>query len=211
MRLGVFGGSFDPVHYGHLLLAEFCREACRLEQVWFMPAGQPPHKRRALTPAVQRLEMLELAVGGHDAFRVSRLEIERPGASFTVDTLEAIHADVAGRREVLELVLLLGGDSYRDLATWRNPQRICELAELAVVDRGQQAESGQRNEALGQHRVAWVAMPRIDLASREIRRRVARSASIRYQTPRAVEEYIAAHELYRQEESTDELGRACQA
>lgn len=211
MRLGVFGGSFDPVHYGHLLLAEYCREACHLEQVWFVPAGQPPHKRRALTPAAPRLEMLELAVGGHDAFRASRLEIDRPGLSFTVDTLASIHDDFARRGEPLALVLLLGGDSYRDLPTWREPRRICELAELAVVDRAAGADGAAPLPALGPHRVTQVSMPRIDLASRDIRRRAATGASIRYQTPRAVEQYILAHQLYRDAEAEEGAERACHA
>lgn len=209
MRLGVFGGSFDPVHYGHLLLAEYCREACRLEEVWFMPAGQPPHKRRVLTPAAQRLEMLELAVGGHDAFRASRLEIDRPGLSFTVDTLASIHDDFTRRGAPLALVLLLGGDSYRDLPSWREPSRICELAELAVVDRAAGAEGAPPQPALGPHRVRQVTMPRIDLASREIRRRTAAGASIRYQTPRAVEQYILHHRLYREAEAEECSERAC--
>ena len=88
MRLGLFGGSFDPVHYGHLLLAECCREQCQLDEVWFLPAATPPHKQgRALTSGEQRIEMLELAIGGHEAFDVCRLEIERGGISYTVDTL----------------------------------------------------------------------------------------------------------------------------
>src|SRR5688572_21974365 len=98
MRIGVFGGTFDPVHYGHLLLAETCREQCRLEQVWFMPNAIPPHKvDRVLTPVQQRAEMLELAIAGHPPMLVSRIEAEREGVSYTVDTLEHIrtaHPDV---------------------------------------------------------------------------------------------------------------------
>src|SRR6185295_4732710 len=93
-RLGIFGGSFDPVHYGHLLLAECCREQCRLDEVWFVPAAVPPHKQgRELTPAEQRIEMLQLAIGGHTAFKVSRLEIDRGGVSFTVDTLAELRRE----------------------------------------------------------------------------------------------------------------------
>src|SRR5688572_19568188 len=94
MRLGIFGGSFDPVHYGHLLLAECCREQCRLDEVWFVPAAAPPHKQgRELAPAKARLEMLELATSGNEAFRVSSLEVDRGGVSFTVETLRAIAAE----------------------------------------------------------------------------------------------------------------------
>ena len=119
MRLGIFGGTFDPVHYGHLLLAELCREACRLDQVWFVPAATPPHKSpRAITPAGQRLEMLELAVGGNECFAVSRLEVDRGGVSYTVDTLAELKAADPQR----ELFFLLGGDSLKDLPHWREPR-----------------------------------------------------------------------------------------
>ena len=133
MRLGLFGGTFDPVHYDHLLLAESCREACRLDAVWFVPAAHPPHKQeRRLTPARQRIEMLELAIGGNEAFAVSPLEIERGGVSYTVDTLAALRAEQPER----ELFFLLGSDMLADLPDWREPGRICELALPVVVRRG---------------------------------------------------------------------------
>ena len=118
MRLGIFGGSFDPVHYGHLLLAESCREQCRLDEVWFVPAAAPPHKRsRELTAGQHRIEMLRLAVGGHAAFQVSTLEIERGGLSYTVDTL----AEIQQHQPAAELFLLMGADSLVDLPSWREP------------------------------------------------------------------------------------------
>src|SRR5258705_13340871 len=105
MRVGVFGGTFDPVHYGHLLLADCCREQLRLDQVWFLPAAVPPHKQeRTLAPAVARAEMLELAIGGHEAFAVCRLEIERGGINYTADTLARIQAEDPTR----ELFFLMG-------------------------------------------------------------------------------------------------------
>ena len=142
MRLGIFGGTFDPVHYGHLLVAESCREQLRLDEVWFLPAAVPPHKQqRELTPGSQRIEMLELAIGGHAAFRVCRYEIDRGGVSYTVDTLAHFrqeHADA-------EMFFLLGADSLRDLPGWREPVRLCELATPVVVGRvGQRARSGSR-------------------------------------------------------------------
>ena len=125
MRLGLYGGSFDPVHYGHLLLAECCREQCRLDAVWFVPApcrrtSRTGHFRR---PA-QRIEMLQLAIGGQEAFSVYKGEIERGGVSYTVDTLERLHQE----QPQTELFLLMGADSLADLPTWRLPERICELA-----------------------------------------------------------------------------------
>ena len=202
MRLGIFGGTFDPVHYGHLLLAEYCREACRLDQVWFLPAASPPHKQQyEITAAQQRLEMLELAVGGNEFFAVSRLEIDRGGVSYTVETLTELKAADPAR----ELFFLLGGDSLKDLPQWREPARICELALPVVVRRPGSAEpnydglrdliSSERLEQVRQHQVD---MPQIDLSSREIRRRVAAGLSIRYQTPRAVEKYIETGGLYRE-------------
>src|SRR5262249_55888086 len=130
MRLGLFGGSFDPVHYGHLLLAETCREQCRLDAVWFVPAAVPPHKQaRELSSAENRVEMLKLAIAGNEAFSVYQMEIERGGVSYTVDTLEQLHAEDPTR----ELFFLMGADSLADLPTWRNPRRICELAIPLIV------------------------------------------------------------------------------
>lgn len=131
-RLGIFGGSFDPVHYGHLLLAESCREQCHLDQVWLLPAAAAPHKQqRQTTSSRHRVEMLRLAVGGHRAMRVSTLEIDRGGVSYTVDTLTTIHQQLPH----CELFFLMGADSLEDLPHWRQPQRICELAVPVVVRR----------------------------------------------------------------------------
>ncbi|OHB76195.1 MAG: nicotinate (nicotinamide) nucleotide adenylyltransferase, partial [Planctomycetes bacterium RBG_16_64_10] len=132
MRLGLLGGSFDPVHYGHLLLGECCRVACRLEQVWFLPAAQPPHKVRPLgASGPQRAEMLEMAVADHPAFHVCRLELERGGVSYTAETLAAIRSQVPSA----ELFLLLGADMLADLPTWREPREICRLATPVVARR----------------------------------------------------------------------------
>ena len=201
MRLGILGGAFDPVHYGHLLLAELCREACRLDQVWFLPAASPPHKQHyAVTPAQERIEMLELAIGGNDRFVVSRLEVDRGGVSYTVDTLAQLKAEAPQR----ELFFLLGADSLIDLPGWREPARICELAIPVAARRPGVAEprldtlahlvSPERLQEISRHQVE---MPHIGLSSREIRRRVAAGLSIRYQTPRSVEKYIETAGLYR--------------
>lgn len=200
MRLGIFGGSFDPVHYGHLLLAECCREQCRLDQVWFVPAAIPPHKQQhPLTPAKQRIEMLELAVGGQASFAVCRLEVDRGGVSYTVDTLESLHEDDPSR----ELFLLLGADALTDLPTWNDPQRICRLATLAVARRPGQTDLAVAplRTALGNAaetlRLVEVDLPQVGLSSSDLRRRAATGASIRFRTPRSVEQYIATAGLYR--------------
>jgi nicotinate-nucleotide adenylyltransferase len=203
MRLGIFGGTFDPVHYGHLLLAETCREAQRLDRIWFLPAAIPPHKRqRELTDSRHRLEMLRLAIAGHEAFDISLLELERSGVSYTVDTLRTIHQ----QRADAELFLLMGADTLADLPHWREPQAILELALPLVVDRGQRnIDWNPLKDLAGQQR--WiemqnqvVAMPLVEFSSSAIRNDVARGRSIRYRTPRAVERYIATHQLYQQAE-----------
>jgi nicotinate-nucleotide adenylyltransferase len=200
MRLGVFGGSFDPVHYGHLMLAECCREQCRLDRVWFVPAAVPPHKAGDLAPAEARIEMLRLAIGGHEAFEVSSIEIDRGGVSYMVETLAAIAAAIPED----ELFLLLGADMLADLPHWREPGRILELATPVVAARPLTAWPGygtlaglvpsERLNQMARHRVD---MPQMDLSSSEIRRRVADGQSIRYWTPRAVEKYIETQGLYR--------------
>lgn len=206
MRLGIFGGTFDPVHYGHLLLAESCREQLRLDEVCFVPAAMPPHKqKRPLSPASARIEMLELATSGQQTFSVCRHEIERGGVSYTVDTLAQLKAEDPRR----ELFFLMGADSLRDLSGWKDPQRICQLAipvvvrraSLGVHDRSesldwhglQELVAAERMQTIREHQVQ---MPRVDLSSSEMRRRVAAGQSIRYRTPRAVEKYIETHRLY---------------
>jgi nicotinate-nucleotide adenylyltransferase len=200
-RLGIFGGSFDPVHYGHLLLAECCREQCRLDEVWFLPAAAPPHKLgHDLAPAKARVEMLELAISGHEAFRVSPLEIERGGVSYTVETLRAIRT----QEPRAELFLLLGADSLRDLPTWREPAEILALATPAVVSRAGSAEpdfsplanlvDAARLEVI---KSSQIGMSLVELSSTDLRQRAADGRSLRYRTPRAVEKYIETQGLYR--------------
>jgi nicotinate-nucleotide adenylyltransferase len=202
MRLGIFGGSFNPVHYGHLLLAESCREACRLDQVWLMPALVPPHKQSAeIAPAKARLEMLELALSGNEQLRPSAMEIQRGGVSYTVETLGALTAE----RPEDELFLLMGADSLADLPTWREPARICELALPIVVRRVGSPEPSLAAlepflsaERLAAVRQLQVAMPLIGLSSTDLRQRAAAGQSLRFRTPRAVEKYIETHKLYRE-------------
>ena len=201
MRLGIFGGSFDPVHYGHLLLAECAWEQCRLDQVWLLPAATAPHKQDVQpTSADQRMEMLRLAIAGNDHLAISTLEIERGGVSYTVDTLTAIQAE----HPDAELFLLMGADSLHDLPDWRDTARICQLATPVVVGRPDSPPpdyavlaplvTAERLAEIQQHRVE---MPLVQFSSTEIRQRVAAGKSIRYRTPRAVEKYIETAGLYR--------------
>jgi nicotinate-nucleotide adenylyltransferase len=200
MRLGVFGGSFDPIHYGHLLLAECCRDARRLDRVLFMPTAVPPHKQDCvLSAAEHRVAMIELAIGGNPGFAVSRYEVERGGVNYTVDTLAHLHAE----QPDAELFFLMGADMLVDLPHWRNAARVCELALPIVVRRGAAEPDFEclrtiaLPERVAEIRRQQVEMPAVALSSTEIRRRVAAGQSVRYQTPAAVEQYLLGHGLYR--------------
>ena len=129
-RTAVLGGSFNPIHYGHLLLADDVADLLSLDRVLFVPAARPPHKPNAdLAPADDRYAMVELAIAGHSKFSVSDVEFRRPGPSYTVDTLEALGI----ARE--DLFLIVGSETFLDLLTWRSPRRVAQLAQLAVVPR----------------------------------------------------------------------------
>jgi nicotinate-nucleotide adenylyltransferase len=201
MRVGVFGGTFDPVHYGHLILAEQGREQGRLDEVWFIPAARPPHKSQdALTRFDQRTEMLTLATAGNAALRVLELEKDRPGPSYTVDTLAELH----GRDPQVELWLLAGSDTVADLGSWHERHRLADLAGLLVMARpGHPISSAQHvREQLGLApasplRLEVLDVPLIDISSRDLRRRAAAGRSLRYFLPRAVEIYIRERDLYR--------------
>lgn len=205
MRIGVYGGSFNPVHLGHLLAAECSREQAHLDRVLFVPAAVPPHKRdHALAAAADRLAMLALAVGGHDAFEVATLELDRGGVSYTIDTL----TDLAARHPGDTLVLLLGPDSLAGLPTWRDPAVILDGWEVRAVERDgldDVASIAARPDVaalLGPERASRliesrIRMPAIGIRASDLRAAVAAGSSIRYRTPRAVEAYIANHGLYR--------------
>src|SRR5260370_5695922 len=200
-RIGVFGGTFDPVHLGHLIMADQCREQAQLDQVWFVPAARPPHKLdRPLTPFAQRVEMLSLAVAGAPVFRVDELEKDRPGPSYTADTLEELQQ----RNPIAEFALLLGSDCLPDLAHWKEPSRIVDRAELLVFTRpawplltAEQVRQALHLDADTRLRMQTVHVPLIHIASRDLRQRVAENRSIRFLVPRAVECYIQEKKLYR--------------
>lgn len=194
MRLGLFGGTFDPIHLGHLILAEGCREACDLDQIWFVVAGSPPHKQNERTPVADRLEMVRIAIAGHPAFDVSEIEAKRPGPHYSVETLEAIRQE----RPDDELFFLIGADSLADLPYWREPERIAQFATIVVVNRpGLESGATLPDFGPGAHPLRAVSIPPIGIASHDLRRRLAEGRSIRYQVPRGVEAYIEAQRLYR--------------
>ena len=198
MRLGVLGGTFDPPHVGHLILAEEARLALELDQVLFVPAGAPWRKAgRELSPREDRLAMVQLAVGDSPHFSVSILEIEREGPSYTAETLAALRQQLADDSEVF---FILGQDSLADLPNWRQPQRIISLARLAVAVRSDceaaKADALEKEVPGISQRLVWLDMPRIDISSTAVRDRVRQGLPIRYWVPPAVEEYIRQHGLY---------------
>jgi nicotinate-nucleotide adenylyltransferase len=200
MRIGVFGGTFDPVHIAHLILAEQCREQVRLDQVWFVPAARPPHKlERPITAFRQRVEMLQLAIAGQPAFRVDELENERAGISYTADTL----ATLKQRHPEDDFHFIIGSDCLPDLTHWHDPARIMELAGLIIVNREgwpvwppQQLREALRLPGQIQIRQEIVEMPAVSVSSSDLRLRAASRRSLRYLVPRAVECYIETHHLY---------------
>ena len=201
MRLGLFGGTFDPIHLGHMILAEHCREACRLDRVLFIPAGQPPHKtERQITPGRQRLEMVELAIAGHPAFAASSIELDHEGPSYSVHTVAAL----AGEHTGAELFFLIGSDSLADLPLWYQPARLAELATIVVATRpgSERPDFAPLRAVLGTAAIERieqhiVEIPLIQISSSAIRARAAAGLSIRFLVPRAVECYVETHGLYR--------------
>ncbi len=200
MRIGVFGGTFDPVHFGHLIMAEQSREQAALDQVWFVPSARPPHKLdRPLTPFAQRVEMLALALAGQPGFRVEEIEKDRPGPSYTADTLD----DLNRLHPNNDWFLLVGSDTLSDLPTWHEPARVVARATLLVVMRPGYAELPANDLRLSLSlpkesdlQVQMVQSPSIDISSRDLRRRAAEGRSLRYLLPRSVECYIQAKSLY---------------
>ena len=194
---GVFGGTFDPIHLAHLAVAEAARDAFGLLRVLFIPAAQPPHKPgRDISPVEDRLAMVEAAVEGNPAFEISRLEIERSGPSYTVDTLTALCEAAPGDR----LALILSAESYSEFGSWHEPRRILDLAALIVAPRVGYADADPdliaRQFPEARATVAFMDGPRIRLSASEIRQRAADGRSVRYLVPDAVAAYIGDHDLY---------------
>ena len=190
VRVGVFGGTFDPVHVGHLAIANAALESVPLDRVLFVLARRSPLKERGpVAPEEDRLRMLELAVAGEPRFAVSQIELDREGPSYTVDTLERLAGDD-------HLFLILGSDAIADFPRWKDPDRIAKLATLVVADRpGAPAR-------LGDAPIVAFDAPRLDISSRELRARAARGLSLRYLVPEPAWKHIEARHLYRGEGPT---------
>ena len=197
-RIGVLGGTFDPPHVGHLWLASLAADEGSLDRVLFMPAGRPPHKReQPVTRATERLLMTRLAIAGEDGFEICPIEIERPGPSFTIDSvtqLKRAYPDAT-------LLLVMASDSLAGIDTWREPDRLLDEVEWIVGPRpgGEPTDRTALAERFGAkaERIHLLSGPGLAVSSSEIRRRVAAGRTIRYLVPREVEELISHHRLYR--------------
>ncbi|HMJ40303.1 MAG TPA: nicotinate-nucleotide adenylyltransferase [Verrucomicrobiae bacterium] len=195
MRLGILGGTFDPIHVGHLAVAKGAIECARLDRVLFVPSAQPPHRAAALASAEDRLAMTKLAVEGEPSLEVSDVEVRRGGRSYTVDTLNELHRAHPDD----ELFLILGWDAARLFRTWHEPERVAALASVVIVDRpgvGQPDLSELAGLRLDPARVIKCHFPTPDVSGSALRRAVAARQPVTGQVPPAVELYIAERNLY---------------
>jgi len=195
-RLGVLGGTFDPPHYGHLVLAEAARVQLRLERVLFVPAGQPPHKPgRPITPAHHRVAMVEAAIADNPAFALSRVDLDRAGPHYTVEMLALLRQEYPGA----ELYFLMGEDSLVEFPTWRDPAGIVRQAHVAVMPRpGYEPDLAALERAVPgvRERLVWLDAPWLDITASDLRRRVREGLPLRYLVPPPVEVYIREHRPY---------------
>ncbi|HHW62120.1 MAG TPA: nicotinate-nucleotide adenylyltransferase [Syntrophomonadaceae bacterium] len=197
-RIGIMGGTFNPIHYGHLVAAEWSREALGLHKVFFTPSAQPPHKDATeIVAAEHRLQMVRLALKDHAQFEALDIEIRRSGPSYTVDTLE----ELSRRLTHSELYFIMGMDSFLDLPEWRNPARIAEISRLVVVTRpGYSFQLDAAYDAIlprPQEQLIQLEIPGLHISSSNIRHRIASAQTVRYLLPADVEAYIYHHQLYR--------------
>lgn len=196
-QVGLFGGTFDPIHIGHLIIAEEVRTRLGLDRMIFIPAGLPPHKLdQAITAPQHRLEMVRLAIADNSHFAVSRVDIDRFGPSYTVDTVRLF---LDGWGAHTELYFLMGADSLVELPTWRQPDRLMRLCRIVAVGRpGYRVELAELDRLLpgAANLIRMMDTPIVDISSTDIRRRVQQGRTIRYLVPAAVERYIVEHRLY---------------
>jgi nicotinate-nucleotide adenylyltransferase len=185
------GGTFDPIHLGHLRAAESAREALRLDEVAFVPAGVPPHRPGPRSSGLDRYAMVSLATAGHRAFVASDAELRREGASYTVDTV----AEMLEARPGIALVLIVGSDAFGEMASWKDPERLFSLCGVAVVTRP--GEATPPRALPGAPRVERIDGPGLAVSATAVRQRVSEGRSVRYLVPDAVADYIAKRGLYR--------------
>jgi nicotinate-nucleotide adenylyltransferase len=205
-RIGIFGGTFDPIHIGHLILAEEAWFQLKLDRVYLVPAGDPPHKReQRLAPVEHRIRMAQLATRDSDYIRVSRIDADRPGPHYTADMVRLVRQRVDAQ---VELYFLMGMDSLRDLPNWHEARWLVDNCHLVALSRHDVViDWAYLNQALPgiQERVIILDMPELEIASNTIRQRFRMGQPVRYQVPRLVEEYMREHNLYRTENNSERL------
>ena len=196
-RIGVIGGTFDPIHYGHLAAAEEARVRVNLEKVLFAVAGLPPHKLdEEVTPVEHRLAMVQLGIFSNPDFELSRVDVDRSGPSYTVDTISILQEQWG---QGTEMFFILGIDSLVEVPTWHQPERLIQLCHLVAVARpGFEVDMRQLEDSVPgiSSRVEIIGMPEVDISSSDLQRRVREGLPIRYQVPEEVERYIREHRLY---------------
>lgn len=203
--IGLMGGTFDPIHHAHLIIAEEVRSTLGLSEIVFIPASEPPHKSgRPTTPAHHRLAMVELAIASNPHFTISLVEIDRPGPSYLVDTLRLLRTQWGN---AVELSFVIGWDSLEDFPDWYRPQEILSFLDHLVVVRrpghvdDEYYKQCQETRLPGlMERLRIVSVPQLDISSTDLRQRLAEKRPVRYQLPEAVEEYILSHGLYQKQE-----------
>ncbi len=200
-RIGIMGGTFDPIHFGHLVLAETVRETMKLDKILFIPTGDPPHKKdQNVTSAKQRLEMVELAISDNPDFYCSNMEVDREGFSYTVDTLERLR-ETCG--ENCKLFFITGADAIIEILSWKNVERISNLCTFVAAARpgtGRKKLSDFLEDLPGylQNKIHVTQVPALQISSTDIRNKVAAGLTIRYLLPAVVEHYIKDNRLYTQ-------------
>ncbi len=198
MDAGILGGTFDPIHKGHLIVAEEVRTRLELDEILFVPAGQPWLKEdRSISPAVHRVEMIRLAISPNPRFKLSTLEVDRPGPSYSVDTIDALRNQLGAEAR---LFFLLGSDALSELPQWKESSRLIQMCHLVAFSRPGYTSPPLRSLELTipgiSGRVTLIEVPQIDISSTQIRSRVAQGLSIGDLVPEAVERYIQEHGLY---------------
>lgn len=201
MRLGLLGGTFDPPHFAHLILAQHAFEELELDRVLFIPAGDPPHKSTTRTYVGHRVAMLNLAISDDTRFTMSRVDIDRPGPHYTIDTVRIIHQQYPEAT----LFFIMGGDTYRDLVNWNNPQQLFTTARLAVAVMRRPGSTNNDLRLDMHHNVIpeleanalMLDSPLVEISSTDIVQRIMQGKSVRYMLPDSVINYIQDHNLYR--------------
>ncbi len=200
-RIGLIGGTFDPPHYAHLILAQHAHDELRLDTVLFIPAGHPPHKNHTRTALGHRLTMLEYALEKDSRFEISRVDIDRPGPHYTIDTVRILHEQNPDDA----LFFIMGGDVYRDLVNWERPRELFKTAKLAVAVM-RRPDSHSTELRLDMHKdtipdleenALLLTSPLVEFSSTQIAERLATGKSVRYMLPDKVLDYITSHGLYR--------------